>query len=263
MTTACGWSEELAFAHKLAEIASGISLDYFGSSTSRIKSDGTPVSEADLAVDRALRELIHASYPGDAILSEELDPFGTSSRRWIIDPIDGTEFFLAGDDAWGNHIAFEVNDEVILGLVTRPVLSEVWWGLRSAGSWKGTVRNGQVVDCVRLRVSEIDQLPQSRVTVWPIEEHAELVARVKAQARWAEPSALCVLELLNGDFEAVCGYAGGPWDHAPAVVLVEEAGGRFCDPAGGRRLDLGGAIYTNGHIDSQLHDLIQGPDSRP
>jgi histidinol-phosphatase len=253
------WSEDLEFAHRLAQIASDISLGYFGSSASHMKSDGTPVSEADLAVDRVLRELIHAAYPDDAILSEEMDPFGTSSRRWILDPIDGTVFFLAGEDAWGTHIALEKNEEVILGVVTRPLLSEVWWGLRGAGSWEGTVREGQVVDSVRLRVSEIDQLGKSRVTVWPVDDHADLVARVKTHTRWSEPSARCVLDLVKGDFEAVCGYGGGPWDHAPAVVLVEEAGGRFCDPVGGRRLDLGGGIYTNGHIDSQLHDLIEGP----
>jgi histidinol-phosphatase len=253
------WPEDLAFAHELAQVASRIALGYFGSSTSRLKSDGTPVGEADLAVDRALSELIQAAYPEDAILSEESGPFGTSSRRWIVDPIDGTVFFLAGGDGWGTHVALEENGEVILGVVTRPLLSEVWWALRDAGSWEGKVRNGQVVEPVRLRVSEIDQLADSHVTVWPVEQHADLVARVKMQAQWSEPSALRVFDLLKGDFEAVCGYAGGPWDHAPAVVLVEEAGGRFCDPAGGRRLDLGGAIYTNGHIDGELLRIIQGP----
>jgi histidinol-phosphatase len=252
------WPEDLAFAHKLAQIASRVSLDYFGSSTSRLKPDGTPVGEADLAVDRALSELIRAAYPEDAILSEESEPFGMSTRRWILDPIDGTVFFLAGSDFWGTHVALEENDEVILGVVTRPLLSEVWWALRDGGSWVGHVHGGRIVDSVRLRVSEIDQLAESRVTVWPVEQHTGLVARVKMRAKWSEPSARCLLDLLTGDFEAVCGYAGGPWDHAPAVILVEEAGGRFCDPAGGRRLDLGGAIYTNGHIDDELHELIQG-----
>jgi histidinol-phosphatase len=253
------WPEDLTFAFEIAQIASGISLDYFGSSTSRIKADGTPVGEADLAVDRALSDLIRTAYPGDAILSEESEPFGESARRWILDPIDGTIFFLAGSDFWGTHVALEENDEIVLGVVTRPLLSEVWWAFREGGSWKGTVENGQIVDSVRLQVSEIDRLAESRVTVWPVEQHTDLVARVKMQARWAEPSALCVLDLLQGDFEAVCAYAGGPWDHAPAVILVEEAGGQFCDPAGRRRLDLGGAIYTNGHIDDELHQLFQGP----
>jgi histidinol-phosphatase len=252
------WPEDLTFAHQLAQTASRLSLDYFGSSTSHIKADGTPVGEADLAVDRALNELIQSARPDDAILSEESDPIGESSRRWILDPIDGTVFFLAGGDTWGTHIALEENDEVILGVVTRPLLSEVWWALRDAGAWRGRVEHGRIVDSVRLRVSRIDRLAESRITVWPVGRHADLVARAKQRARWSEPSALCVLDLLRGGFEAVCAYSGGPWDHAPTVVLVEEAGGRFCDPAGGRRLDLGGAIYTNGQIDDELHQLLEG-----
>ncbi len=168
-------------------------------------------------------------------------------------------FLPAGGDGWGTHIALEENGEVILGVVTRPLLSEVWWAFRDAGSWRGRVENGQIVDSVRLRVSDIGRLAECRMTVWPVEQHTDLVARAKRQARWSEPSALCVLDLLQGDFEAVCAYSGGPWDHAPAVVLVEEAGGRFCDPGGGGRLDLGGVIYTNGHVDCELHQLIQGP----
>ncbi|MGD0392969.1 MAG: inositol monophosphatase family protein [Acidimicrobiales bacterium] len=253
------WPSDLAFAHRLAELADSISLDHFGKATSTIKSDGSPVSEGDLAVDRALTVVIRSEYPDDAILSEESEPSGDSSRRWILDPIDGTVFFLAGQDTWGTHIALEENGDVVLGVVTRPLRAKVWWALRGHGSWAGTVRGGAVTEPVRLLVSGVDELSRSRVTVWPAERHPDMVQRVKKGAQWAEPYAERLLELLVGQFEAVCGYAGGPWDHAPAVVLVEEAGGRFCDPAGGRRLDLGGGIYTNGKIDAELRALLDGP----
>jgi histidinol-phosphatase len=253
------WPSDLAFAHRLAELADSISLDHFGKATSTIKSDGSPVSEGDLAVDRALTVVIRSEYPDDAILSEESEPSGDSSRRWILDPIDGTVFFLAGQDTWGTHIALEENGDVVLGVVTRPLRAKVWWALRGHGSWAGTVRRGAVTEPVRLLVSGVDELSRSRVTVWPAERHPDMVQRVKKGAQWAEPYAERLLELLVGQFEAVCGYAGGPWDHAPAVVLVEEAGGRFCDPAGGRRLDLGGGIYTNGKIDAELRALLDGP----
>ncbi len=253
------WPPDLAFAHKLAGLADTISLDHFGKAASTIKSDGSPVSEGDLAVDRALTEVIRSEYPDDAILSEESEPSGHSSRRWILDPIDVTVFFLAGQDSWGPQIALEENGEVVLGVVTRPRRAEVWWALRGHGSWTGTVRHGAVTETIRLLVSGVDELSRSRVTVWPAERHPELVQRVKDGAHWAEPNAERVLELLAGRFEAICGYAGGPWDHAPAVVLVEEAGGRFCDPTGGRRLDLDGGIYTNGKIDAELRALLDGP----
>jgi histidinol-phosphatase len=252
-----GWPEDLAFAHELARAASTIALNYFGSCSSSIKADGTPVGEADLAVDQALTDLIRAAYPEDAILSEESQPIGESHRRWILDPVDGTVFFLAGEDRWGTHVALEENGEIVLGIVTRPMLGEVWWALRGAGSWRGTLRVDQTTEPTRLHVSEIDRLYQSRVTVWPVEQNNALVAKVKESATWVEPDAQCVLRLSEGDFEAVCTFDGGPWDHAPAVVLVEEAGGRFCDPDGGRRLDLRGAFYTNGRIDGELRGLMQ------
>jgi histidinol-phosphatase len=251
------WSEDLAFAHEMAQVASTIALNHFGSSSSHIKADGTPVGQADLEVDKVLSDMIRAAYPEDRILSEESPSSGTASRRWILDPVDGTVQFLAGEHEWGTHIALEENGEVVLGIVTRPVLGQVWWGFRGGGSWSGTPRDDQVIAAERLHVSDIHDLSESRVTVWPVEQHSELVARVKAVVRWTEPDTRCVLRLLQGDFEAVCAFAGGPWDHAPAVVLVEEAGGRFCDPAGGRRLDLGGACYTNGRIDGELQALLR------
>jgi histidinol-phosphatase len=252
------WSEDLALAHRLAEVASRVSLDHFGSSRNWVKADGTPVGEADLAVDRVLCELIRTACPDDAILSEESAPVGASARRWILDPIDGTVFFLAGEDSWGTHIALEDHGEVVLGLVTRPVLSEIWWACRGTGAWMGKVQNGQVRDRRRLGVSGVDRLSESRVTVWSFEPPSELVARLQAGARWCEPSTSCLFDLLRGDIEGVCARGGGPWDHAPAAVLVEEAGGRFADPAGGRRLDLGGAVYTNGRIHDELAVLMSG-----
>jgi histidinol-phosphatase len=246
------WSADLNFAHKLAEVASDIAVEHFGSSKSQTKADGTPVGEGDIAVDRALTRMIRSEYPADAILSEESEPVGFSSRRWIIDPIDGTVQFLEGSDGWGTLVALEEDGEVVLGVVRMPLRSKVWWAVRGQGSWTGTVQDRHIEDMNPLHVSQVDELSQSRMTVWPVEAQSELVQWVKSHARWEEPSAERVLELSAGDFEAVCGYAGGPWDHAPAVVLVEEAGGQFCDPRGGRRLDLRGGIYTNSKIDTEF-----------
>ena len=101
----CGWSEDLNFARELAETAATIVLDHFGSTVSRLKADGTPVGEADMAVDRVLTDLIRTKHPEDAILSEESEPIVGSPRRWILDPVDGTVLFLAGGDGWGTHIS--------------------------------------------------------------------------------------------------------------------------------------------------------------
>ncbi len=253
-----GWSEDLAFARELAETAASIALDHFGSTVSHLKSDGTPVGEADLAVDRVLTDLIRRRHPEDAILSEESEPSGRSNRRWILDPVDGTVLFLAGEDGWGTHISLEVDDEVVVGVVTRPVRSAMWWAARGSGSWRGRLQGAPDPEARQLHVSSIDRLVESRVTAWPTQRRPDLVAILRESSRWQEPSHHCLLSVAEGDLEAVCAFAGGPWDLAPEVVLVEEAGGRFVDPSGGRRLDLRGGLYSNGSIDGALRAIVQG-----
>jgi len=83
-----------------------------------------------------------------------------------------------------------------------------------------------------------------------------LIERLKASARWVEPAVDNILRVAEGELEAVVDRLGKAWDHAPAVVLVEEAGGAFSDPEGGQRVDLDEARYTNGHIRAQLAALL-------
>ena len=86
------------------------------------------MSEADLEVDRRLLEALLAAQPEDAVLSEESGRArGTSPRRWILDPIDGTFNFVEAKPAWGTHVALEVDGELVLGLITRPVHEQRWW----------------------------------------------------------------------------------------------------------------------------------------
>jgi histidinol-phosphatase len=109
------WASDLELAHRLADEAARIALGYFGRAVEHVeKNDGTPVSAADLAVETALVETITRERPHDAVLSEERGGATRSDgRRWIIDPIDGTEPFLT-------HIALEQEGEVVLAVLTRP-----------------------------------------------------------------------------------------------------------------------------------------------
>lgn len=98
------WTSDLELAHRLVDEAARIALGYFGRAVEhREKSDGTPVSAADLAVENALVETITRERPGDAVLSEERGGAARGDgRRWIIDPIDGTEPFLAHERWWAH-----------------------------------------------------------------------------------------------------------------------------------------------------------------
>jgi histidinol-phosphatase len=187
------------------------------------------------------------------VLSEESGAHGSSSRRWILDPIDGTFNFVEQKPAWGNHVALEVDGQVVLGVITRPVYDQRWWATQGGGAFRSAP--GSLDDVTSLSVSAVDDLAQSRVSAWSqiTDDGRQLLRR---QAVFLEATMDNVLEVIQGDLEAVVGAAGKIWDNAPAVILVEEAGGAFRDRRGGNDPDLGPGIYSNGLVDTALDALL-------
>ncbi len=84
------------------------------------KPDLTPVSEADKAAERLIRDRIIAARPGDAVLGEEFGVEGSSNRRWIIDPIDGTKNYVRGIPVWATLLALEEDGEMRVGVCSAP-----------------------------------------------------------------------------------------------------------------------------------------------
>jgi histidinol-phosphatase len=250
--------EDLAIAHGLADVAAEVAMGYFGRPTgSEIKDDGTPVGEADLAVDRVLLERLRDLRPDDEVLSEESGVVGSASpRRWIVDPIDGTVPFLAGEPHWGTHIALQDHGEIVVGVVTRPAFGLRWWASRGGGAYRARAHTGKLEDVQRLQTSAVATLREARVTVWDKTTSLELDA-LRSAGKLVEPAFNNVLTVLDGEAEVMV-VPGAIWDHAPFLVLLDEAGGSYHDPEGGRRLDLGAGIYTNGHVDEELEALIRG-----
>jgi histidinol-phosphatase len=149
---------------------------------------------------------------------------------------------------------FLQNDrQIVLGLITRPVLGLSWWACSGCGAYRTSTSDSP--DAVRLRVSTKSRLMTSRVTMWTKEDDP-MVARLKRNATWVEPDLDAILRLAEGELEAVIDRLGKPWDHAPAVVLVQEAGVAFSDPQGGHRIDLGEVRYTNGLVHDQFEALL-------
>src|SRR5690554_1460681 len=107
------WAADIELAHRLADEAARIALGYVGREVAHVaKSDGTPVSAVDVAVEAALVATLTRERPADAVLSEERGGAARGDgRRWIIDPIDGTEPFLADEPWWGTHVALEHGGE--------------------------------------------------------------------------------------------------------------------------------------------------------
>jgi histidinol-phosphatase len=249
-------SDDLQLALLLAGEASAIALDRFTRGVaSRQKADGSVVTDADLEVERMLTAALASERPGDAVLGEELGGAPGGARRWIIDPIDGTRNFIAGRPDWGVHIALQDGGNIVVGVVTRPVLATRWWAGRGCGAFVGSAADP--VEPAPLRVSSQESLAGARVSGWLVDGEPRK-DRLRSLPGWVEPVDLdTVLRVVEGRLDAlVDGTASEIWDRAPLVVLVEEAGGCYRDLTGGRDLDLPGGLFTNGRIDAELGRLL-------
>ena len=152
-------NEDLAFALGLADLADATSLRRFRATDLHVetKPDLTPVTEADRAVEEALRDRIGAKRAGESVLGEE---FGgdsldeDSSARWIVDPIDGTKNYVRGIPVWATLIALERDGALAVGVASAPALGHRWWGCRGLGAF---------ADGERIRVSEVRRIEDAQV----------------------------------------------------------------------------------------------------
>jgi histidinol-phosphatase len=234
---------DLALALRLADAADAISLPHFRSGLAiETKADLTPVTEADRAVEAELRRILADERPDDAILGEEQGAAGTGSRRWILDPIDGTRNYARGIPVWGTLVALEENGVVDVGVVSAPALGHRWWAERGQGAFA----NGE-----RIRVSAVSEVEEA-VLSFSIDNEVPPLARRAWHARglgdfWAH---MLVAEgAVDG---AVDSIGVSEWDLAAVQVVVEEAGGRFTDFSGESRIDTGSAVTSNGLVHDEL-----------
>lgn len=279
---------DLALAHRLADTADAIALRHFtaGDTAWRAKSDGSPVSDADEQIELALRAQILRERPGDAVLGEEFGTGGTSGagrRRWIIDAVDGTASFLAGEPEWSTLIALEEHGCVTLGLVTAPALHRRWWAGRGTGAWtRSSADNASDTDAAEpLVISGAEHLAEASVGIWPppprlSPENTAVATRVAAAAHttrpalnWADPaptreairkpstgSGTChgALLVATGQLDAFLLLGAGPWDIAPLVPIIEEAGGSYEDLTTTPNTQAVSALFTNHALRQQILD---------
>jgi histidinol-phosphatase len=233
-----------------------------GGVPAKAKVDGSPVTEVDSAAERAVASVLLDAHPEDTFLGEETgEQRGSSGRRWIVDGIDGTSFFAAGQPTWGTLIALEADGDIVLGVVSSPVLERRWWAVRGAGAFTVGDSHGprrlQVSDGAVVDVAHLAVLPGFDRLSSPAQERVRTLAcGVPADVRWCQQ-----MYVAEGAIDAAVWYCGDPWDHAAPSVIVEEAGGRFSDHAGGRRLDTRTAIYSNGLTHDALLAGVQAVTS--
>ncbi len=248
---------DLDVAWQMADAADAETMARWRSSgvASTNKADGTPVTEADIASDRAMRAVTVEAFPDDAFLGEEIGAFdGSSGRRWIVDGIDGTRFFADGASTWGTLVALESDGEIVLGLATSPAQNRRWWAMKGAGAFTGSGESR--VGARQIHVSsEHEPVPERTATLPSFDRFDERSQAAVRDILGGEPADIAwshQLRVAEGDIDLCVWLGGDIWDHAAPSLIVEEAGGRFSDLAGGKRLDTRTAIYSNGGQHDEL-----------
>ena len=253
---------DLAIALKLADGADKITMDRFHALDLRVetKPDNTPVTEADQAVERFIRDELAAVFPADGVIGEEHDDTnGGATRQWIIDPIDGTKNYLRGVPVWGTLIALVENGVPTVGVISAPALGRRWWSSAGDGAFTQDVDG----DVRKISVSNVTTLSDASFSYsddigW--EKFGSGTGLVDLQrATWRSRA--------YGDFwshvmvaEGVVDVAAEPdlsvWDMAAFIAIVTEAGGVVTALDGGDAMASKSALTTNGHLHKDALQII-------
>ncbi|SEK19833.1 histidinol-phosphatase [Rhodococcus maanshanensis] len=249
---------DLELALRIADEADSITMARFGALDLKVddKPDLTPVSDADLAVERAVRAVLAAERPEDAVLGEEFGGDATfEGRQWVVDPIDGTKNFVRGVPVWATLIALLQDGVPVVGVISAPALKRRWWAAEGAGAF-GSFDGGEPN---RISVSAVDRLESASLSFASLSGWRDRGIRNQFIALTDE-----VWRVRGyGDFYSYCLLAEGAleiaaepevslWDLAPLDILVREAGGRFTALDGSAGPHGGSAVASNG----LLHDAV-------
>lgn len=260
-------------AVRAAEAAGAAAMSYFGPKgiSARRKADLTPVTDADIAAEKAALEVIRAAFPTHAYWGEESGRSAPASDvpgqpTWVIDPIDGTKQFMRGIPFFATLIALTWNGQPVAGVSFAPALGEMLVAARGMGA----TFNGQPT-----HVSSMEEMRDSYVAFGHV-----IVGGNVAYADAIRTIEQTVLGCRGyGDFYGYHLVARGladamlepqvaPWDVAPLKLIVEEAGGTYSNFADDRRAFGGTSLASNGHLHASLCQLLHslnaaGADNRP
>lgn len=221
---------DIALAHRLADTARGAIRPHFRSGlAAERKGDATPVTLADQAAEEAMRAILAAEVPDDAVHGEEFGATnGTSGRTWVLDPIDGTAGFLAGRPLFGTLIALIVDGWPVLGVIDQPILDERWLGVTG----KPTTLNGQPVrtrPCGALADASLATTGPHYFDDHDGEHFMGLAAKTDHKRMVMGGDCYNYAMLASGHLDLVCEANLKLHDYAALVPIVEGAGGTMCD----------------------------------
>lgn len=246
------YDSELQTARELCAVAGAIQLEARGHlPTVERKSDHSPVTDIDRRCEAAIIEGLRERFPNDGVLGEETgDHTGSSGRRWIIDPLDGTRPYIRGIPTYSVLLALEDNGRPVVGVIHLPEMKHTCWASEGQGAF---------LDGAPIRVSGTDVLADvTGSALGFVQRGSEPIADrlLSLMRRWdyvyGFMDAYSYLAVASGKLDVCVNLLDRPWDCAAGACIVREAGGRYSDIDGEETVHNGSIILSNG----RLHDAV-------
>ncbi len=265
-STTASYERELRVAKELARAAGAAALAYYGGPLRIQHKDGLnePVTQADYAANEVILRGLRAEFPADGLLSEESADTERRLRRsrvWMIDPLDGTKGFIAGDGDFAVQIGLTVAGESVLGVVYAPAQGMLYWAARGAGAW--VVRPESEPE--RLRVSAEPEISRMRLAASRSHRSPRMDKVVRALGlneevrRGSVGIKVGLLVDRQCDLYIHLSPLTKQWDTCAPEAILSEAGGRFTDLFGyPYRYNSPDTQNRNGLVASNgaAHDLV-------
>jgi histidinol-phosphatase len=257
------YERELEFArHAAAAAGENAKRIRAAGISAETKPDASPVTIADKENERLIGEAIEREFPGDGILGEEgAAKTGSSGRRWIIDPIDGTRDFVRGNRFWCVLLALEEAGESLAGVAHFPLLDETYWAARGNGSYL----NGERLYASSIQSIDACVFSPNGLHLAAARPHLPRVTELM-QRTWAVRSyggALDACLVAAGKVEIWFEPKVEVWDLAALKLIIEESGGAFFALDGSRRIDRGTAIGCAPGVATHVRKAFGLPEGRP
>ena len=246
----------LEFAVEVAWRAGRVALAHYQTGiTAETKPDLSPVTAADRGAEQLARELIALKFPHDGIIGEEFGAVRTeATRRWILDPIDGTRTFVRGVPLFGALLALEEDGEPVIGVMHFPALEETVYAARGEGCWwngrRALVSDETSLDRALILTTDVEHIEKQGFTAgWN---------RVRSRAGLVRTWGDCYGHALvaTGRAEAMFDPIMSVWDAAALQPIIEEAGGVFTDWQGNATHNGGSAVSTNAALARDIRGFL-------
>ncbi len=248
-------------ALELARRAGDLTLGWFRGDALEIetKADDTPVTAADRAAERFIRHELSRRHPADGIIGEEEGvAVGTSGRRWVVDPIDGTYGFVHGVPLYSTLLAVLDEAGPLVGVIHLPALRETVFAGRGLGCFQlgpqGERRPARVNGHTQLLGAAIMTSAVGHWSPGAVDRLHQVGAKVRT---WGDGYGYALV--ATGRVEAMVDPEVSVWDLAPMPVIIGEAGGKFSTVTGRHDLWGGSGVASNGHIHHALLAQLSPP----